>query len=328
MKQLDRYLKTVGTFLPGGQKDDILKELMENILSKIEDKEAELGRPLTDAEQEDILRGYGNPLAVASRYGAESGGLVFGQQLISPALFPFYLKVLGLNLLVALAIVIGLTVALDLPSSGLFSQLIILALLLSAVVTFAFVLLQRYVNQHPERWDLLDPEAMAAAEEQKAPRVSRLDSMLEIVLLAIILALLSKALASPNLLFSPFQPAPVWYQLYWVLVLFPAVNMLQAAINLIRPNWTRFRLAIQAGIQLGLLVVIALLLVAGQWVVLTNAAGLSADEGHVLDHVLSFINLGFLCALWIGVVIAAVQLVLRIRDLRRSSRQVDGRAGT
>ena len=49
MELVDRYLKTVGTLLPKEQKDDILRELSENIRSEMEDKEMELGRPLTEA---------------------------------------------------------------------------------------------------------------------------------------------------------------------------------------------------------------------------------------------------------------------------------------
>jgi hypothetical protein len=51
MELIDSYLKAVGSYLPAAQRDDITKELAENIRSEIEDKETELGRPLTEAEQ-------------------------------------------------------------------------------------------------------------------------------------------------------------------------------------------------------------------------------------------------------------------------------------
>ncbi len=68
MELLDRYLQAVRGLLPKGQQDDILQELSDAILSQIEGQEAELGRPLTAAEQETILKGYGSPMRVAGRY--------------------------------------------------------------------------------------------------------------------------------------------------------------------------------------------------------------------------------------------------------------------
>src|SRR5690242_11195162 len=122
MKLLDRYLETIGFFLPQAQKDDILKELSENILSKMEDKEEELGRPLTDGEREGILRGYGSPMAVASRYTPESSGLSFGTQLISPALFTLYRRILLIGLGASLVIFLIVNIALKLPADTAFSR--------------------------------------------------------------------------------------------------------------------------------------------------------------------------------------------------------------
>jgi hypothetical protein len=62
MELLDRYLKAVGTYLPADQRDDILRELSEDIRSEMEEKESELARPLTAAEQEAILKRHGNPI--------------------------------------------------------------------------------------------------------------------------------------------------------------------------------------------------------------------------------------------------------------------------
>ena len=56
MELLDRYLHAVKFWLPKAQQDDIIKELSDNILSQMEDKESELGRPLNEAEQSAILK--------------------------------------------------------------------------------------------------------------------------------------------------------------------------------------------------------------------------------------------------------------------------------
>src|SRR5664279_4755957 len=61
MELLDRYLQAVRKYLPFRRQDDIIAELRANMESQLLDKEAELGRPLTIGEQEDLLRKMGHP---------------------------------------------------------------------------------------------------------------------------------------------------------------------------------------------------------------------------------------------------------------------------
>ena len=56
MELIERYLQAVKFALPQAQQDDIIKELRDNILSQVEDKEAELGRPLAGSEQVELLK--------------------------------------------------------------------------------------------------------------------------------------------------------------------------------------------------------------------------------------------------------------------------------
>src|ERR1700732_5176329 len=98
MQIVDRYLQSVKTCLPAAQADDIIKELSENISAQIEDKESELQRSLTEPEVEVILKQHGHPRLVASRYRQEQRNVSFGRQIIGPALFPFYVRVLKFNL--------------------------------------------------------------------------------------------------------------------------------------------------------------------------------------------------------------------------------------
>ncbi|RZJ01291.1 MAG: hypothetical protein EON90_03950 [Brevundimonas sp.] len=85
MDMLDKYLAAVAAQLPADQRDDIVAELKDLILSRFEAKEEELGRDLTDAEREAILHEVGHPLVVAARYrkGPDS--------LVGPQLFPYWL---------------------------------------------------------------------------------------------------------------------------------------------------------------------------------------------------------------------------------------------
>ena len=91
MELLDRYLAAVKKHLPWERQDDIIAELRANLEAQLEDKEAELGRPLTKEEAEEWLKQIGPPIQVAARYQRQ-------QYLIGPAVFPTYWYVLRLAL--------------------------------------------------------------------------------------------------------------------------------------------------------------------------------------------------------------------------------------
>ena len=85
MDVIERYLEAVAAQLSVEDREDIVAELRDLILSRVEAREAELGRALTDDEKEAILHEIGHPLVVAARYrqGPDS--------LIGPELFPYWL---------------------------------------------------------------------------------------------------------------------------------------------------------------------------------------------------------------------------------------------
>lgn len=85
MDLIDQYLRAVAALLPRAQRDDITAELRDIILSRIEAREAALGRPLSDDEIEEELRAVGHPILVAARYRQEP------QHLVGPSLYPYWL---------------------------------------------------------------------------------------------------------------------------------------------------------------------------------------------------------------------------------------------
>jgi hypothetical protein len=99
MELLDRYLAAVGAFLPARQGPDILAELRDALLTRVEERQSQLGRPLTTEETELLLKAHGHPATVAASYRPQ-------RPLIGPFLLPWYLfvlrVVLGINYIVAL----------------------------------------------------------------------------------------------------------------------------------------------------------------------------------------------------------------------------------
>ena len=99
MELLEQYLNVIKMYLPRDQREDIIHELYENLLSEMEDEETELGRPLNEDEQAEILKQHGAPHLVAKRYDPDQPSFVFGRRhLISPESFPIYAKVLWIVL--------------------------------------------------------------------------------------------------------------------------------------------------------------------------------------------------------------------------------------
>src|ERR1035441_7342757 len=109
MELLDRYLQAVKKHLPLRRQDDIIAELRANMESQLEDKESELGRPMTTGEQEDWLRKMGSPILVAARYQPQ-------QYLIGPSIFPVYWYVLRMAILWAL-VIYSVVIAVVIPRS-------------------------------------------------------------------------------------------------------------------------------------------------------------------------------------------------------------------
>ena len=151
MELLARYLQAVKKYLPLRRQDDIIAELRANMESQLEDKESELGRPLTLGEQEDWLRQFGHPIMVAARYQPQ-------QYLIGPAIFPVYWYVLRMAFLwatVIYTIVSTVLIVFNTPSgsSVLAAMLRIPGVLLSvaAWVTVVFVAFEFISTHFPDK---------------------------------------------------------------------------------------------------------------------------------------------------------------------------------
>ena len=85
MDLVERYLNAVAAQLPRDVREDIVAELRDEIMGRIEALEERLGRTATDDEIETLLREVGHPLTVAARYRPGP------QSLIGPELYPWWM---------------------------------------------------------------------------------------------------------------------------------------------------------------------------------------------------------------------------------------------
>ena len=331
MELVDRYLKTVGSYLPKAQKDDIIRELSEDIRSEIEDKETELGRPLTEAEQETLVKQQGHPLLVAGRYRQEQRSVAFGRQWIGPVLFPFYMKVLSFNLGLTMLVILTIFVVLfaagqQITLSGVMSAILMQLFIQGGIVTAIFATANAHLTKYPDQWDPRTPVQMQSpqfADEGRGKseqRVSRMESISQFVALAVSVAWLRAVQRSPYLIFGPttgiFTLAPMWHQIYWPVVLVALAGMIQAGINLFYPGWLLFRSAVRAGMNALSLAIVYLLIRAHVWVTLKTPEGTAVNDHQ---HSMTIVNQSILYALLIAALILIGMLIVDVRRLLRAA---------
>ena len=280
MDLLDRYLQAVKFFLPRAQQDDIVKELSEDVHSRLEDLEARLGRPPSAAELEQVIKSYGHPALLAGRYGPR-------RQLIGPEMFPFYWFVLRVALSTATFVHVVLAIALfasgrpALEAARGLLGLVPVVFIVFGVVTIVFSLLDRSRPRWhaPDRWN---PESLPPVDPTP-PRRPR--SIPQLVIITFFIVWYS----FPPLVFGPrsiFALAPVWHTLYMPIVVLALVDLVLHWVAFFRPHSTRLRAMTRIVVRGVSLVIAFLLLRAGDLVVVGEA-------GREMEHlrpVLAIIN--------------------------------------
>src|SRR5438309_7217584 len=320
MQIVDRYLKSVKTCLPTAQADDIIKELSENIYAQIEDKESELQRSLTEAEVEAILKQHGHPLLVASRYRQEQRNVSFGPQIIGPALFPFYIRVLKFNLGLTSVVVLVIFAALFAGGQPIGSVLQVLCyqlLIQFSIVTLIFWLMDKHFTSFPDRWDPRKPYKVqhpALTAREDGPRIPRLNSASHLIALLIALFWIRLVQHHQFLFFGPaasfLSLSPNWTRLYLPINGLILLGIVGAGISLVRPDWIRLHWLIRVLVSAGNLMVGLFLLQSGDSIVVVDL-GKAPDAAHVAQ----ILNQTLHYCIWFAVIMVVVELLKNVRRL-------------
>jgi hypothetical protein len=331
MELLDRYLQAIRKYLPLRRQDDIVAELRANMESQIEDRESELGRPLTQCECDDFLRKMGHPMLVAARYQPQ-------QYLIGPTFFPMYLYVLRIALLWAFVIcmiVAAVVTPLTQPDGqavidalfrtpGVLLQVAAWITLVFAAFDFARVHYPQHCPQIPgitQNWSPSSLPPLERADYTGKPRSFTL-TIIEIVMGVLFLGWLLVIPHHPFVLMGPgaaylqagpFLLAPVWWTFYWLLV---AMNIMQVGwkcIELARGTWEQPSRVLQIVSKgFGLIPVVFLLTTPDhRYVLLKNPI---ANEMHYAQT-LHQVNEGLHFAFVVICAIVVVQLAFDIGKL-------------
>ena len=320
-KLLDRYLAAIGRELPMRQSDEITTELRDVLMSKIEDKEAALGRPMTDKEVGQLLIDFGHPLIVA-------GGYRRTQYLIGPDLFPmwvatmrfvlvFWAAILLVSLFVAAVATPGATPLWVLQKAG--QAFWPGFLLVFGVVTLVFA-----VNERMGRYRFklnFDPRRLppVRARGRKPPQIIS-EMVMGVVALLWWAGLIRFRAIMPIPTFLDVHLAPTWDAFRGPIVAYLVVEIIIGGLELLRPGWARLNASLSLAKNLAGGVIMALVFETGHWVEIV-APSLRVTVQEMIQE-------GFDHGLRIGLIATLVIFVIKAgADALRLWRSLGGHAG-
>lgn len=323
MELLDRYIAAVKGLLPRAQRDDIASEISDTLRSEMEDKQAELGRKLRREEESAILKAFGHPRLVASRYGRL-------HSLIGPTLLPFYFYTLRIVLILAIVsqVVLGLTIGASTNSiigtvAAFWGQLWVSIFVVIGIVTVIFGLLE-YSGGRLARVDEWDPRSLPPVKDLTwVPRfTSAFDLVFNLLFVLFVFdvvpvrQLVGYMLLGPGLAYVTSTPLTFmawWHTLIAALVVVAFINIAVDAINLARPQWGKLRMGAAVVTNAFQFIVMCVILRAHPYV--TVAQGVAHPERY--QDAANAINGALFATFTIWAIIAAVTVSVNALRLRK-----------
>ena len=318
MELVERYLHAVRRNLPPAKADDIVAELRDELLTRIEGVEAAHGRALTDDEAGAILRDAGHPLVVAGRYRRN-------QYLIGPETFPFYLATLKVVLAAGLALLAGLAIFslaagegdLDSVIARTVEDLSTFAFAAAGIITIVFAVLERndFPANHVAKWA---PDQLPELDDQPQ---GAWRSAIEVGLGIAFLLWWTGAVSIPA---GPIriEAGPAFAAYYMPVLLLVSAQLAVNVLKWLRPRWqtpTRF---LSIGLTVATVALIASIYRAGTWV---TATAVNVDASHA-TRIAESVNLSIKAALLVTAVALIIQALGEARKLLLSRQRASGAA--
>lgn len=270
MDLLDRYLAAVAALLPKAERQDIVAELRDLLLSQMEEKEAQLGRPLGNGEREEVLRAFGHPIAVAGRFGTP-------RSVIGPELYPFYMfAVKGLLILSAAVTAIPIVIAMITGDEGgaapahFLSGFLTTALMMIGAATVVGAAIERGWIRLGRTldWKVAD---LPRLDRRGGEGGSRFEASFELAATLLFILWWTGAVEAPWSASAArggvmITGTPIWSTLYLPILGLALVQVASSLVGMIRLDWVRTRAALEIVGGLGGLALAATLWSAGRLV--------------------------------------------------------------
>lgn len=319
MELLDSYLNAIRRYLPRGQRDDIIKELSEDLRAQIEEKSSTLGRPLRDEELFAFFKEHGDPMIVARRYRQGQWSLSIGWELIGPELFPMYLIFLSTNLTLTLASVVVVALIIHVPITADIFVVPVLAQILC--LTLVFTGLNVIRRKFPQPW-YYPPAALAPMIP-----IPRGYCIAGLILWVPVLLWWLAIPHFPSLILGSqsahLELAPTWHRFYVPVLLLLLASVSQRIVNLIRPGWTWFVPAARVLINAAAVPILYYLVFKSHTLAVVSAGQDPAQYQQIAQELNNFLTWGVLGPwLWLYAGISApVYAYYCIPHLRRLFRR-------
>ena len=317
---VERYLASIERRLPQETAKDIVAELREALSGRIEAKEATLGRALSADEVAAVLKDFGHPVVVSSKYAGQD-------HVIGPNYYPWFWHVQRIAVGAAVAIAFGITAI-----RALGSEEPIRAALRGVkgavgagvwafgIVTILFVLAERF--KLDMKWaDKWDPKSLPR-EQIRQPK-GLFESAFTLLFDIIFLLWWVKIVQFPNELpmrdgaSAAIAFSPAWDMVYGPVLVLAAGAVIVHLADLVRPAWTPVRSVVSIAGHVAGLGILWVLFRAQPLIVITPSSGASATEiARVTQVIDSVINI----SLSVAALIWAITIGLEIWRLWRSAR--------
>ncbi len=319
MKDLvPRYLAAVERRLPKEESKDIIAELREAIASKVEAKESQLGRAAAEDDVASILKEFGHPVVVASRYSGRD-------HLIGPQLYPWFWDAqrVGVGLVFVIGIILAATRALrsDRVMSTVIQGIggaIEMAIWMFGVITVVFIVMERTRTdiRIAKGWN---PKRLPEDHIRKPKPL--FDSVFALAFDAIFILWWVKVVEFPNDVPGRNNSMELHFSEAWAQLHTPilALALLTAAVHIsdiIHPAWSRLRAVVSILGHIGGLAVLWVLFRAGPLVSVTAWAAAGQRALEMANTINGLFNpiLGIVGLFWaIGMGVEVWRLIQSIR---------------
>ncbi len=313
---VDRYLQAVRYLLPRKQREDVTRELADELQSQIEAKEARLGRSLNEDEVANVLKAFGHPALLALRYQE-------GRALIGSRVFPLYwfcVKSLSAILAVVhLLLPVLFAVATDPPGGfgPIFERFPGVWVGAMGWVTLLFVVLDADMVRKPVEKALSDwnPRDLPAPRKEttEPPRATSLAGVLGAAILSVWWLV---GLSHPAILLGPAAAfvafGPPFYAVYVPMVVLAVAGVVVGLWRVFRPGAPAARAA-QIAVDAGQLAVLYFIAQSGPWIVAPGGVPRAPLTGELLGLVNTAAQLGLGVAFAVTGVVFAFKVVKSLR---------------
>jgi hypothetical protein len=303
MDLIERYLAAIGRQLPSKQVGDITTELRDVLLSRVEEQEARLGRPLTRAELEALLIDFGNPLTVAGRYRKV-------QHLIGPEVFPYWwagvkiaLSILAAFVLVLfiLAVALGNTIDFERLPPAIWQE----AFNVIGLITLVCMA----IEQSGKMPILLKWKPSRLPPAIGKPR-SRFEAAVSVGMNVVFILWWTGLIRFRDLAPQPWPRfmtvamAPVWAAWYWPILAYSVVEIAAKLIAVARPARTVTNAAILTVRYLFGIGILLGVLDAGHWLVVGSST--------IPPHALAIVQTNFDLGMRVGIIATIIGMGVAI----------------